>query len=135
MELLYQVHLLFFFFAYCMWLRLLFCHHLEMKMSFDYWVMTYLTATRLTLCNSQGLKNKTNEKLYLSFLYNRIQHPHIHPLKCKTFNAMMTVFINNNLEQSALKLYDQYDNLNDDTSHMLAIKACIDTNNMIKVLD
>ena len=41
------------------------------------------------------------------------------------FNTMLTCFSNNNYPLECLNLYQQFEHLHDDTSHLLAIKQCI----------
>eukprot|EP01083_Nonionella_stella_P061012 159097_1 len=44
--------------------------------------------------------------------------------------TMMKALVHNKRNKEALQLYEQYDALNDDVSHMLAIQACINMNDM-----
>ena len=49
-----------------------------------------------------------------------------------SLNTMMTAFINNDYNAKALDVYEKWNKIHDDTSHLSAIKACINTNNQDK---
>ena len=46
--------------------------------------------------------------------------------------AMMKVYVNNGDSKQALKLYDRFSSLNNDVTHLLAVKACIESRNYDK---
>ena len=50
-------------------------------------------------------------------------------------NAMMKLLVNNQCNQNALEIYEKYHWLNDHVTHLFAIKACINTDDMDKGID
>eukprot|EP01083_Nonionella_stella_P279670 951328_1 len=60
-------------------------------------------------------------------LFKSMHHP-----DAISLNTMMTALRKKDLHNDALLLYDEYASLHDNTSHMLAIKACINTHNAEK---
>eukprot|EP01084_Bolivina_argentea_P300117 517402_1 len=52
-----------------------------------------------------------------------------------SINAMITALVNNEQYDNALELYDKYNKLSDNTSHLLALKACINSDNYMKGKD
>ena len=61
------------------------------------------------------------KKIFVSIPHNKINNVLI--------NAMMNALIKNNDSARAVSVYQKYSALHDDTSHLLAIKACMDTDN------
>ncbi len=51
-----------------------------------------------------------------------------------SINAMLTALANNEQYKNALELYDKYNALTDNVSHLLAIKSCTHSDNAIKGL-
>ena len=82
---------------------------------------------KTALMNFYGANGKSNES-------QRIFTKMIDANQINTVvvNAMMKAFLDNKHSQNALKLYKKYENYTNDRSHNMALKACINLNDMPK---
>ena len=90
------------------------------------------------MTNIMALKSygHLNDVQNATFLFQRIESKSI-----EIINSMLHVFIHNDFFQDALSLYDEYQTMHDDVSHILLLKACIaakdiiDSQKIIKNID